>query len=57
MMHTWKYTMMMMSFISIKKKLKDTNISLYLNGAGYVKLATCDVELIEEELGPSKKHI
>jgi hypothetical protein len=25
------------------------------DGAGLVELATCDIELMEEELGPSKK--
>jgi hypothetical protein len=34
MMHIWKDTMMMMSFMSIKKKMKDTKVyvSLYLTG-------------------------
>jgi hypothetical protein len=27
------------------------------DGAGLAELATCDVELMEEESGPSKKHI
>jgi hypothetical protein len=32
MMHTWEDTTLMMSFMSIKKKLKDTKVSLYLMG-------------------------
>jgi hypothetical protein len=34
MMHTWKDTMMMMSFMCIKKKMKETKVyvSLYLTG-------------------------
>jgi hypothetical protein len=27
------------------------------DGAGLAKLATCDVVLMEEESGPSKKHL
>jgi hypothetical protein len=34
MMHTWKDTMMMMLFMSIKNKMKETKVyvSLYLTG-------------------------
>jgi hypothetical protein len=55
MMHTWKHMTLVMSFMSIKKKLKDTKVSLYLMGVGLVELATHDVELMGEEPGPSKK--
>jgi hypothetical protein len=58
MMHTWKDTMMMMSFMSIKKKENEGHQSLSFtisNRAGLIELATHDVELMEEESGPSKK--
>jgi hypothetical protein len=29
----------------------------YICGAGLAELATCDVELMEEEPGPSKKRL
>jgi hypothetical protein len=52
----WKDTTMMMSFISIKKKINDTSLSFTIsNGVGLIELATRDVELTEEKLGPSKK--
>jgi hypothetical protein len=35
MMHMWKDMTMMMPFMSITKKLKDTSISLYLTGRDY----------------------
>jgi hypothetical protein len=59
MMRTWKDMMMMMSFTSIKKKMKDTKvyISLYSDVVGLTELATRDVELMEDKPDPSKKRL
>jgi hypothetical protein len=59
MMRTWKDMMMMMSFTSIKKKMKDTKVyvSLYSNVVGLTELATRDVELMEDKPDPSKKRL
>jgi hypothetical protein len=57
MMHTCKDTTMMMSFMSIKKKNEGhQSLSFTVSdGVGLVELVTRDVELMEEEPGPSKK--
>jgi hypothetical protein len=57
MMHTCKDTTMMMSFMSIKKKNEGhQSLSITVSdGVGLVELVTRDVELMEEEPGPSKK--
>jgi hypothetical protein len=57
MMHTCKDTMMMMSFMSIKKKNEGhQSLSFTVSdGVGLVELVTRDVEVMEEEPGPSKK--
>jgi hypothetical protein len=49
--------MMMMPFMSIKKKENGhQSLSFTIsNRAGLIELATHDVELMEEESGPSKK--
>jgi hypothetical protein len=59
MMLTWKGTTMMMSFMSIKKKNEGHHSLSFIvsDGVGLTELATRDVELMEEELGPSKKRL
>jgi hypothetical protein len=51
MTSTWKE---MRRTMSIKKKSKNTKISRYLKGVRLTELATCNIELMEEEQGPSK---
>jgi hypothetical protein len=51
MTSTWKE---MRRTMSIKKKSKNTKISQYLKGVRLTELATCNIELMEEEQGPSK---
>jgi hypothetical protein len=51
MTSTWKE---MRRTMSIKKKSKNTKISRYLKGVRLTELATRNIELMEEEQGPSK---
>jgi hypothetical protein len=40
-----------------QEEIKGHQSFMVSDGAGLTELATCDIELMEEELGPSKKHI
>jgi hypothetical protein len=51
MTSTWKE---MRRTMSIKKKSKNMKISRYLKGVRLTELATRNIELMEEERGPSK---
>jgi hypothetical protein len=51
MTSTWKE---MRRTMSIKKKSKNMKISRYLKGVRLTELATRNIELMEEEQGPSK---
>jgi hypothetical protein len=54
-MHAWKDTTMMMVVHVYQEENEGHQSFTVSDGARLIELATCDVELMKEELGHSKK--